>query len=79
MGKKSFYKKIDNFEEYQDFIDDVIKICPYPVYMNGKRVDKRKLVSEAAVDDAENWFDNDIPVTYFINGNDKKILIYIGK
>jgi len=77
MSKKSFYKRINNFEEYQDFIDEVIKMCPYSVYINSKRVDKRKLVSEAAVDDAEDWFDNNIPVTYFAKNN--MLIIYIGK
>ena len=76
MGKKNFYGKIENIEEYRDFIDEVVKLCPYSVYMNGKKADKRKIVSEAAIDDAEDWFDNDIPVSYLIKND--IVLMYIG-
>jgi LEA14-like dessication related protein len=67
--------RIHNIEEYIDFLDEVVKGFSYPVYMNGKKVNKQKITSEAAIEDAEDWFDNNVTITYSINNKHISILI----
>jgi hypothetical protein len=74
--KNNCFSQIYNIDDYRDFINEIVKGVKYPIYMNGKRIDKRKIINKNNIDDAEDWFDNNIPVMYIINN--KEIHIFVG-
>ena len=63
-------KTIKNFDEWENFIDEIKPFCN-SIFINNKKIDKRKNIN----DDMEDIFDNNVIVSYYIENKNVYIKI----